>query len=305
MSDKAEDLQSEENENDTVEVDVQENSWLDDSDKETKSKAANEEGDKEGGDSEGDENELEQYSESVKKRIATLTKKFREAERQRDAAAEYARNIQQERDQYRQRMEQLDKGYMGEYENRVNTEVASVQSQLRKAMDEHDHDATIKAQTRLSELAYEQQRLKAAKAYQQRAVTQPHGQPQQQAYQPQAQAPAAPKPDPKAQKWAERNEWFGSDRVLTNTAMGIHEQLIDEEGFDPSSDEYYTELDKRMKRFLGNTETSKKPGQSVAGVSRNNSSAGSSRKVRLTKSQVEMAKRLGVPVEEYAKYVKS
>ena len=293
-----------EDENDAVEVEVSESNWLDD--KGAKPTSVEKVGQAE----QEQDDDLGEYSEGVKKRIATLTKKFREAERQRDAAAEYARNIQAERDQYRQRMEALDKGYLGEYETRVTSEVATVQTQLKRAMDEHDHDAVIKAQTRLSELAYEQQRLRSAKAYQQRALQQQAAVQQQyvpQAYQQAYQQPVQqPRVDPKAQKWAERNEWFGTDRVLTKTAMGIHEQLVEEEGIDATSDEYYTELDKRMKKYLGGSEATRKPSQAVAGVSRTSStSSTSSRKVRLTRSQVDMAKRLGVPVEEYAKYVKS
>jgi len=248
-----------------------------------------------------DSDDLEQYSESVKKRIAALTRKYREAERQRDAAAEYARSVQAERDQYRQRMEALDKGYVGEYENRVKTQIASAQSELKQAMDRHDTQKVVDSQQRLAELTYEQQRIKAAKARQPQPVQQaPAQQPVQQAVQPPVQRAA---PDPRAQQWAERNDWFGKDRVLTQTAMGVHSQLVEEEGFDPSSDEYYTELDKRMKKYTQPTATPReRPAQTVAGVSRSTGNTG--RKVRLTASQAEMAKKLGVPLEQYAKYVK-
>lgn len=246
--------------------------------------------------------DIDQYSESVKKRIAALTRRYREAERQRDAAAEYARNVQAERDQYRQHMEALDKGYVGEYENRVKTQIASVQAELKRAMDSHDSQKMVEAQQKLAELTYEQQRIKAARS---RQPKQPVAQ-QPVAQQPVAQqrpAPQAPAPDPRAQKWAEKNDWFGKDRVLTQTAMGVHAQLVEEEGFDPESDDYYTELDKRMKKYIQPTATPReRPAQTVAGVSRSTGNTG--RKVRLTASQVEMAKKLGVPLEQYAKYVK-
>jgi len=249
---------------------------------------------------EGDEHD--QYSESVKRRIASLTRKFREAERQRDAAAEYARQVQQERDQFRNQVQQYSTGYATEYENRVTQEVAATKQALAKAMSKNDNAALVEAQTKLTELMWEQQRIKQAKAARQQAPQQVQQAPQQQ-YPPQQyqQPPQQPKPDAKAVKWAEENEWFGKDRVLTKAALAVHEQLVEEEGFDASSDEYYTELDSRMSRFFGDKGV-KRSGQAVAGVSRNTKPAGS-RKVKLTKSQVAMAQRLGVPLEEYAKYV--
>lgn len=245
--------------------------------------------------SEGDEHD--QYSESVKRRIASLTRKFREAERQRDAAAEYARQVQQERDQFRTQVQQYSTGYATEYENRVTQEVAATKQALAKAMSKNDNAALVEAQTKLTELMWEQQRIKQAKAARQQPPQQEAPPPPQ--YQP--QQAQAPKPDSKAVKWAEDNEWFGKDRVLTKAALAVHEQLVEEEGFDASSDEYYTELDARMSRFFGD-KAPKRNGQAVAGVSRNTKPAGA-RKVKLTKSQVAMAQRLGVPLEEYAKYV--
>ena len=246
---------------------------------------------------EGEGDEHEQYSESVKRRIASLTRKFREAERQRDAAAEYARQVQQERDQFRTQVQQYSTGYATEYENRVSQEVAATKQALAKAMSKNDNAALVEAQTKLTELMWEQQRIKQAKAARQQPLQQEAPPPPQ--YQP--QQAQAPRPDSKAVKWAEQNDWFGKDRVLTKAALAVHEQLVEEEGFDASSDEYYTELDSRMSRFFGDKGV-KRSGQAVAGVSRNTKPAGS-RKVKLTKSQVAMAQRLGVPLEEYAKYV--
>jgi len=249
---------------------------------------------------EGEGDEHDQYSESVKRRIASLTRKFREAERQRDAAAEYARQVQQERDQFRTQVQQYSTGYATEYENRVSQEVAATKQALAKAMSKNDNAALVEAQTKLTELMWEQQRIKQSKAARQQPPQQAQQVPQQQPQQYQ-QPPQQPKPDAKAVKWAEQNEWFGNDRVLTKAALAVHEQLVEEEGFDASSDEYYTELDSRMSRFFGDKGV-KRSGQAVAGVSRNTKPAGS-RKVKLTKSQVAMAQRLGVPLEEYAKYV--
>jgi len=246
-------------------------------------------------DGEGDEHD--QYSESVKRRIASLTRKFREAERQRDAAAEYARQVQQERDQFRTQVQQYSTGYATEYENRVSQEVAATKQALAKAMSKNDNAALVEAQTKLTELMWEQQRIKQSKAARQAPPQQEVPPPPQ--YQPQQRQ--MPQPDSKAVSWAEQNEWFGKDRVLTKAALAVHEQLVEEEGFDASSDEYYTELDSRMSRFFGDKGV-KRSGQAVAGVSRNTKPAGS-RKVKLTKSQVAMAQRLGVPLEEYAKYV--
>jgi len=248
-------------------------------------------------DNDGDEHD--QYSESVKRRIASLTRKFREAERQRDAAAEYARQVQQERDQFRNQVQQYSTGYATEYENRVERDVAATKQALAQAMSKNDNAALVEAQTKLTELMWEQQRIKQSKAARQQTAQQPPQQATQQ-YQPQ-QPPQRPQPDSRAVKWAEQNEWFGKDRVLTKAALAVHEQLVEEEGFDASSDEYYTELDSRMSRFFGD-KGAKRTGQAVAGVSRNTKPAGS-RKVKLTKSQVAMAQRLGVPLEEYAKYV--
>lgn len=249
---------------------------------------------------EGDEHD--QYSESVKRRIASLTRKFREAERQRDAAAEYARRIQQERDQFRQQVQQYSTGYATEYENRVQRDVAATKQALAQAMSKNDNAALVEAQTKLTELMWEQQRIKQAKSRQpvQQEPQQPVYQQPQPQVQPQVQ-PQAPQPDRRAVKWAEQNDWFGKDRVLTKAALAVHEQLVEEEGFDASSDEYYTELDSRMSRFFGDKGV-KRSGQAVAGVSRN-AKPTNARKVKLTKSQVAMAQRLGVPLEEYAKYV--
>jgi len=242
----------------------------------------------------GDEHD--QYSEAVKRRIAGLTRKFREAERQRDAAAEYARQVQVERDQFRQQAQQYSTGYVTQHAKSVERDIADTKRSLSEAMEKNDNAALVEAQTRLTELMWEQQRLKQTARAPRPQPTQQYA-PQQQ-YVPQQQQ--MPQPDARATKWAEQNSWFGQDRVLTQTALATHQQLVEEEGFDPKSDDYYNELDTRMSRFLGGQ---KRNGPAVAGVSRS-AKPGGAKKVKLTKSQVEMANRLGVPLEEYAKYVR-
>ena len=263
-----------------------------------------------------DEDEHQKYTAGVQKRIDRLTKKMREAERQREEAVTYAKSVQTESDQLKAKLQQVDAGYLNEYGGRITAEMAQAQEDYKRAIATGDPDKSLEAQQRLTNLQVASSKLEDAKRAQQaRAARQ-----EQQAPQPQAQAQAElqqqpqqapPRPDPKAEDWADRNEWFGKDRTMTFAAYGIHQELIQDEGFDPQTDEYYDELDKRVRRefphkFSDNSdnETSRKPAQNVAGVSRTNTSTGRSTKRKLTPSQVAIAKRLGVPLEEYAKYVK-
>ena len=263
-----------------------------------------------------DEDEHQKYTAGVQKRIDRLTKKMREAERQREEAVTYAKSVQTESDQLKAKLQQVDAGYLNEYGGRITAEMAQAQEDYKRAIATGDPDKSLEAQQRLTNLQVGSSKLEDAKRAQQaRAARQ-----EQQAPQPQAQAQAElqqqpqqapPRPDPKAEDWADRNEWFGKDRTMTFAAYGIHQELIQDEGFDPQTDEYYDELDKRVRRefphkFSDNSdnETSRKPAQNVAGVSRTNTSTGRSTKRKLTPSQVAIAKRLGVPLEEYAKYVK-
>lgn len=248
--------------------------------------------------------EHEEYSASVQKRIDRLTKKMREAERQREEALRYAQNVQSEAEQVRQRMQALDQGYLTEYGGRLTLEQQQAEAELRRAVEMGDAEATVSAQRKLTNLAIAANQYENVKnQYVIRAQ-----QPQQQ-YVPQPtpqQAPAPQRPDPKAEQWAEKNTWFGQDEAMTFAAFGIHKKLIESEGFDPQSDEYYSELDRRIRtefphKFSGTS--AKRPAQTVAGVSRTTSS-GRSRRVKLTPTQVAIAKKLGVPLEEYAKYVK-
>lgn len=263
--------------------------------------------------------EHDQYTDSVQNRINKLTKKMREAERQREEAIRYAQQVQDESSQIKQRLKSLDQGYMTEYGGRLEVEQKQVEADLKRAVELGDADATVSAQQRLTQLAVAKDRYDQAKVAQQQREEQEKQQEEQQPVyqQPQTQQQQAPKKaDPKAEDWAARNKWFGQDEAMTYAAFGIHKRLIEDEGFDGKSDEYYNELDRRLKdrfprEFEGNVESETSPRkvtQSVAGVSRSSTaptSSGRNRKVRLTPSQVQIAKKLGVPLEEYAKYVRN
>jgi hypothetical protein len=251
-------------------------------------------------------NEQEQTVSESKKRIDRLTKKMREAERREQAAIDYAKKIKAEADSLKGRLKTLDQGYVTEYSQRVDSELQAAEASLRQAMNSGDTDATIEAQKKLSELSVAKERVRLAKAQQ---PEEEKG--EEVAQQTQQPAPVQPQqqPDPKAEDWAKNNEWFGQDEAMTYAAFGIHKKLIEEEGFDPRTDEYYTELDKRMEtefpHKLGtNGNGSRRPAQNVASVTRTAKGTGRKRRVKLSSSQVAMANKLGVPLEEYAKYVK-
>ena len=250
--------------------------------------------------------ELEEYSEGVKKRIAKLTKKMREAERQREAAIDYARKIQVEKDSLAGRLTKLDTGYVSEMERRIKSSMESAAAKLAQARADGDLKSEIAAQTEISKLGYEEARLLDLKSRQSEAK---EVEPKIQLNQQQAVQQEQPiTPDPKAQNWAHKNTWFGQDEAMTYTAFGLHKKLVDEEGYDAQSDEYYAEIDKRIRlefphKFATTAPTTPvKPVQNVA--SANRSGKNSNRKiVRLTPSQVAIAKKLGVPLEEYAKHI--
>ena len=250
--------------------------------------------------------ELEDYSEGVKKRIAKLTKKMREAERQREAAIEYARKIQVEKDSLAGRLTKLDTGYVSEMERRIKSSMESAAAKLAQARTDGDLKAEIAAQTEISKLGYEEARLLDLKSRQSETK---EVEPKIQLNQQQAVQQEQPiTPDPKAQNWAQKNTWFGQDEAMTYTAFGLHKKLVEEEGYDAQSDEYYAEIDKRIRlefphKFATTSQTiTAKPVQNVA--SANRSGKNSNRKtVRLTPSQVAIAKKLGVPLEEYAKHI--
>ena len=249
-----------------------------------------------------DSDELKEYSDGVQKRIAKLTRKMREAERQREEAVQYAQSITQQKNQAEQRLSKLDKSYVSEFENRVTTSMAAAKLALKNAIESQDVEAQIAAQEQLANLTVESARVNALKA---REVAQPKEKevnvtPQQQ--QPSQQS------DPKAEEWAAKNSWFGNDTAMTYTAFDIHKTLVEKEGYDPKSDEYYEEVDSRIRvefphKFdkVDDTTTKRaRPAQNVASA-RRSSSTGRKKTVKLSPSQVAIAKRIGVPLEEYAK----
>jgi len=246
--------------------------------------------------------ELEQYSDGVQKRIAKLTKKWREAERQREAALEYAKGVQDEHSKLKTRVSNLEPSYVNAMEGRVVSGLQAAQAKLVAAREAGDIKSEVEAQKEIGKLGVEESRVAGMR---QRVATE-----MKQIQQPvktleESIAPTQAAPDPRAEEWAEKNTWFGQDSAMTYTAFDLHEKLTNEEGFDPASDEYYAEVDKRMRldfpHKFGKTETreSTKPTQTVASATR---SVNNSRKtVRLTPSQVTIAKKLGVPLELYAK----
>ena len=251
---------------------------------------------------------FQKAEDATQKRINRLTKKMREAERQREEALSYAQKVQAESVQLKERMDTLDTSYVSEYSSRVQSEMTAAEQEMAKAMDLGDTPGVVEAQRKITALAIENDRAQQAKDQQERLSKQRTAMPQQQNVPQHPVERLAPVrgPSPKAESWAQKNNWFGQDEAMTYAAFGIHKKLVEEEGFDPNSDEYYTELDKRVvtefpHKFNGG---SKRPAQTVASVSRTTSGRSSGKKVRLTPSQVAIAKKLGVPLEEYAKYVK-
>ncbi len=254
------------------------------------------------------DDEIAEYSESVQKRINRLTKKMREAERREEEAVKFAQNVQAESEQIKQRMQNLDQGFMTEYGQRIQLQQQQAEAALKRAVELGDAEGTVVAQKELTDISIAANQYAQA----QRRAEANQQVPQQQAPQsaPQQQAPQqAQRPDPKAEQWAEKNSWFGNDEAMTFAAFGIHKKLIEEEGFDPQGDDYYNELDSRIKRefphkFGEEQSTGRKPAQNVAGVSRSTKTGRSGKRVKLSPTQVTIAKKLGVPLEEYAKYVK-
>ena len=255
------------------------------------------------------EEELEQYSKSVQNRINKLTHKFREEEAQRKAAVEFAEAVKKQNDDLKSRLDKLDESFVGEFGSRIESQIAAAKSAYQKAYDEGDAEAMFEAQKSLSKLALDEARLDETKQRREKAPQQAPQEQQQRAPQ-QAQQAAPPPPDPKAEVWATKNEWFGSDQTMTYAAFGLHRQLIEDEGFDPASDEYYNELDKRIRiefpqKFKETKRGDKGPRVASAESSASKAPSGKGRRtVKLTPSQIAIAKRLNVPLEEYAKYVK-
>jgi len=257
----------------------------------------------------GDE-ELDSYSKGVQNRIKKLTEKYRQEERDKAEALRISQQLMEENKKLKTRMQALDTGYLSEYGTRLQSQTDAAKRAYKEAYESGDTDRMLEAQQALSNIAVETQRYNTAKARaEQQAKVQVQRQEQPVQQQPVQQQQPQPQPDPRAQSWAEKNDWFGQDKVMTASAFAIHQQLVDEEGFDPQSDEYYTEVDKRIRsEFPHKFQTAKKSGGGSQVASAGNSASRSNkqgrRSVKLTHSQVAIAKKLGVPLEEYAKYVK-
>ena len=247
--------------------------------------------------------ELKTYSEGVQKRIAKLTRKMREAERQKEEALSYAQSIKSERDNLQSRFMKADKSYVSEFETRVKSNMEAARSALRTAIEAGDVDAQVKAQEQMATLNADAVRLASLKSQQE---TEPKIEKQVNVSPSQAEQPV--RTDPKAEAWAAKNSWFGNDTAMTYTAFDMHKTLVEKEGYDPQSDEYYEEIDKRLRvefpqkfdKVADTTTERAKPAQTVASA-RRPANTGRRKTVKLTPSQVAIAKRLGVPLEEYAK----
>ena len=256
---------------------------------------------------ESSEDQFQKADTSTQKRIDRLTKKMREAERRENEAITYAKKVKAEADTIKTRMSNLDTQYVNEYSTRVNTQSAAAEEALSRAMEIGDTRAAVEAQKALTGLAIENDRAQQARIQQERYQRQVAAQQQAQLQAPMPQQQPPPKrPDPKAEDWAAKNEWFGQDEAMTYAAFGIHKRLVEEEQFDPKSDEYYTELDQRIKGEFPHKfgKQRSRNAQTVASASRQTTGRSGKRQVRLTPSQIAIAKKLGVPLEEYAKYVK-
>ena len=256
--------------------------------------------------------ELGEYSEGVKKRIAKLTRKMREAERQKEEAIQYAQSLKTQADRMKGQYDKLGTNYAKELEQKVTAGMAAAKAELRAATEAQDVDRQVEAQKAVAQMAMEESRLGQIKNLQEQQLQKAQVAPEQTIQQPVNQVPttqelyqAAQEIDPKAQDWSAKNTWFGTDNAMTYTAFDIHRQLVEDEGFDPQSNEYYSEVDKRIRlefphKFGNNESTTAEPVQTVASAKRP-AAKGRRKTVKLTPSQIAISKRLGVPLEEYAK----
>jgi len=249
--------------------------------------------------------ELKEYSEGVQKRIAKLTRKMREAERQREEAIAFAESAKRDKEAMEGRLSKLDKNYVSEFESRVKTNLAAAKLALKNAIESQNVEAQVAAQEQIANLTVDAARLSSMKNREEpKKEKEVNITPQRSNTQPAAT-------DPRAEEWAAKNSWFGNDSAMTYTAFDIHKKLVEEEGFDPKTEEYYTEVDKRIRlefphkfdKVAETTTERAKPAQNVASAKRS-ASTGRKKTVKLTSSQVAIAKRLGVPLEDYAKQLK-
>ena len=249
---------------------------------------------------EKEKDEVQEYSEGVQKRIAKLTRKMREAERQKEEAVAFADAVNKQKSELEGRLSKLDKSYTSEFENRVKNSMVAAKQALKTAIESQDIDGQIAAQEQIANLTMDAARLNAMKVAEESKPKEVNVTPQQ--------TKQSAQTDPMAEAWASDNPWFGNDSAMTYTAFDIHKQLVEKEGFDPKSKEYYEEVDKRIRvefphkfdKIEDNTTERAKPVQNVASAKRSASTKGR-KTVKLTPSQVAIAKRLGVPLEEYAK----
>ena len=250
-----------------------------------------------------EKDELKEYSEGVQRRIAKLTRKMREAERQKEEAIAFAEASKKEKEEIQGRLSKLDKTYVSEFEGRVKTSLAAAKLALKNAIDSQDVDAQVAAQEQIANLTVDAARLNAMKVAEVEKPKEVNVTPQRKQ--------AVSQSDPKAEMWATKNPWFGNDTAMTYTAFDLHKKLVEEEGYDPKSDEYYNEIDKRIRvefphkfdKVEDNSTERVKPTQNVASAKRS-ASTGRRKTVKLTPSHVAIAKRLGVPLEDYAKQLK-
>lgn len=251
-----------------------------------------------------EEQELNNYSKNVQKRIKKLTEKYRQEERDREEAVRLAKHLREENEKLKAQMSTSQQAHLSEYGQRIENQLEITKEALRKAYDQGDSDRIVEAQQALSKVTIEQERYRLAKDRQEKVSVQQSEDSGQTIEQPQPQQQQASEPDPKAKAWADKNDWFGQDEVMTYAAFGIHRKLVEEEGFDPSSDDYYNEIDNRMRNeFPQKFKTGKTSAVAPADSSSSRKPSGR-RTVKLEPSEIQMARRLNVPLEEYAKYVK-
>ncbi len=251
-------------------------------------------------DSSEDSDELENYSENVQKRINQLTAKRKQALEESEAAYNYANQMKAQNDELRKRIEDLDKGYISEYGSRVETQEAAAKRILKEAYDAGDTEKIADANSALAQLAVEKERLRVQKARSEQQAQTEEQQPQQP-----KQPQATQELDPKLKDWMSRNPWFDNDDALTGAARAIHMRIVGEEGFDPSTDEYYAEIDKRMSPLLDRSQANKRVAQAVTPASNGRSATkkGGKTTVELTPGQVAFAKKMKIPLEKYAQEV--
>ena len=252
-----------------------------------------------------DDDKLEDYSKGVQSRIAKLTRKMREAERREKAALDYAKAVEAKRQSAETKFTKVNEDYVKQFENRVKSGLDSAQKELASAIENSDAAAQIEVQKKIAALSIDEARLNALKEQQTTKKEEPAPKLKDADNLPESTPQSLPTPDPRAEAWATENSWFGKDRAMTFTAFEIHKDLVEREGFDPQTTDYYEEVDKRIRlefphKFDNKDQTSEKPTQNVASVKRSTVRPGR-KTVRLTSSQVAIAKKLGVPLEEYSK----